>query len=340
MDNTVSMSTPSSGSVVTQTFKNAFASAEGLPLPVTILAVIVLFEKKLSESSALNSILRSAACVAKSQLVFKVYIFDNSLERHSSDFLPEGVEYRHSSENRGLASAYNAGLHKAISEGFDWLLTLDHDTTVPEHFLQTVATIARSIASDSDIAAIVPEVSHADLFISPNIVSSGRSKRLPKNFIGVPDGELAAINSATTWRVRTWQDFGGFNTLFWLDYLDLWAFHVIQLAGKRMYVACDLQVQHELSLLDPNNRMSPKRFENYLGARSAFYDLYKSAGEGFSLTMHLAAKLCLQTLRRDSIDLKRVTWKYLYQRIFRTKKGRIDSWSKSMASRVASMTPE
>jgi glycosyltransferase involved in cell wall biosynthesis len=273
-------------------------------------------------------------------LVFKVFIFDNSPEHDSLDFLPEGVEYRHSLENLGLASAYNAGLQKAISEGFDWLLTLDHDTTVPENFLPRVAAIARSIASDSDIAAIVPEVSHEELFISPYVVSSGRPKRLPKDFNGVPDGELAAINSATTWRVRTWEDFGGFNTLFWLDYLDMWAFHVIQLAGKRMYVAGELRVQHELSLLDPNNHMSPQRFENYLGARSAFCDLYRDTREGFSLTVHLAAKLILQTLRRDSIDLKRVTWKYLRQRIFRTKKSRIDSWSKSMASRVASMPPE
>lgn len=306
---------------------------------MTILAVIVLFKKKPTESSALNSILRSAARLAKPQLLFKVFIFDNSPEDHSSDVLPEGVEYWHSPENLGLASAYNAGLQKAISEGFDWLLTLDHDTSMPENFLQRVAAIARSLPSDSDVAAIVPEVSHEDTFISPHIVSSGRPRRLPTNFNGIPDGEVAAINSATTWQVRSWHDFGGFNTLFWLDYLDLWAFHVIQLAGKRMYVACDLQVQHELSLLDPNNRMSTKRFENYLGARSAFCDMYKSAGEGFSLTVHFAAKLCLQTLRRDSVDLKRVTWRYLHQRIFKTRKSRIDRWSRSMASRIASMPP-
>jgi glycosyltransferase involved in cell wall biosynthesis len=340
MDNTFSMSGLPPTSVDTQPFDGASASAGVLSSPVTILAVVVLFNKKPGESSALNSVLRSAARVAKSQLLFKAFIFDNTPEGHSSDSLPEGVEYRHSPENRGLAFAYNAGLQKAISEGFEWLLTLDHDTTVPEDFLQRVAMIARSIAASSNIAAIVPEVLDDHLFISPNIVSSGRSIRLPKNFNGIPDGELAAINSATTWRVRTWHEFGGFNTLFWLDYLDLWAFHVIQLAGNRMYVACDLQVQHELSLLDPNNRMSPKRFENYLGARSAFCDLYKSTREGFFLTVHLAAKLCLQTLRHDSIDLRRLTWKYLHQRIFKTRKGRIDTWKKAMASRIASMTPE
>ena len=338
MDNTSLMSGLAPTSVEAQPFECASASAEASQMPVTILAIIVLFNKKPSDSSALKSILHSASRVAQSQLLFKALIFDNTPEGHFSDPLLEGVEYRHAPENRGLAFAYNAGLQKAIGERFEWLLTLDHDTTVPEDFLQRVAAIARSIAITADIAAIVPEVSDNDLFISPHIISSGRRPlRLPKNFCGIPDGELAAINSATTWRVQTWHEFGGFNTLFWLDYLDLWAFHAIQLAGKRIYVACDLQVQHELSLLDPNNPMSPERFENYLGARSAFCDQYEGTREGFLLTAHLAAKLFLQTLRHDSIDLRRLTWKYLNQRIFKTRKGRIDIWKKAMASRIARM---
>jgi glycosyltransferase involved in cell wall biosynthesis len=341
MDNNSLMSGLAPTSVEAQPFESAAASAEVSPLPVTILAVIVLFNKKPSDSSALNSILHSASRVAESQLLFKALVFDNTPEGHFSDPLPEGVEYQHSSENRGLAFAYNTGLQKAVDERFEWLLTLDHDTTVPEDFLQRVAAIAGSIAITTDIAAIVPEVSDDDLFISPHIIAFGRRPlRLPKNFCGIPDGELAAINSATTWRVQTWHEFGGFNTLFWLDYLDLWAFHAIQVAGNRIYVACDLQVQHELSLLDPNNPMSPERFENYLGARSAFCDQYESTRKGFLLTVHLAAKLVLQTLRHDSIDLRRSTWKYLHQRIFKTRKGRIDIWEKAMTSRIAGMPPD
>ena len=107
------------------------------------------------------------------------------------------------------------------------------------------------------------------------MLSFGRSKRLPKNFVGVPIGTLAAINSATTWRVRAWRDIGGFNELFWLDYLDLWAYHAMHDAGQRIYVAGDVQVEHQLSLLDPDHRMTSERIENYLGARCAFCDLHR-----------------------------------------------------------------
>src|ERR1700677_4840107 len=102
----------------------------------------------------------------------------------------------------------------AIIDGFEWLLTLDQDTALPENFLNRVCEIARFIEPRFDIVAIVPEVSDRGVFISPNIVSCGRGVRLPRSFVGIPKGELAAINSGTTWRVRTWQELGGFNPLF------------------------------------------------------------------------------------------------------------------------------
>ena len=162
------------------------------------------------------------------------------------------------------ASAYNAGLQvSAISEGFDLASDLR-----PRHFLAGELPSKEWPRSRNLCPLILtsprssPEVSHEDTFISPHIVSSGRPRRLPTYFNGIPEGELAAINSATTWRVRSWYDLGGFNTLFWLDYLDLWAFHVIQLAGKRMYVACDLQVHStNCRCWIPIISMSPERFE-------------------------------------------------------------------------------
>jgi GT2 family glycosyltransferase len=228
----------------------------------------------------------------------------------------------------------------ATAEGFEWLLTLDHDTTVPENFLDRISRIATSIAACSDIAAIVPEVSDHGVFISPNIVSFGRSRRLPKGFIGIPKGELAAINSATTWRVRSWREIGGFNPLFWLDYLDLWAYRAIHAAGNRIYVAGDLQVEHELSLLDPDSRMSAARFENYLGARCAFCDLHGNAFESALLTAQLAYKLCAQLIQHESIELKRLTWRHIRQRMLWTRRRRIELWRRDMMKRVAKTTQD
>jgi GT2 family glycosyltransferase len=303
-------------------------------MSVTVLAVIVLFKKQPYESSALQSVLRAAASVPQGRLWLKVLLYDNTPGGQEPGVLLEHVEYRNASGNHGLASAYNEALRMANTERFDWLLTLDHDTTLPEHFLHRISEAIESLTSRPDIAAIVPEIWDHDVFISPNTISFGRSRRLPRQFVGVPQGEVAAINSATTWRVSAWRELGGFNPLFWLDYLDLWAFHAIQRAGYRIYVTGDLHVDHELSLLHQNSRMSPERFQNWVRARSAFVDLHKGVFDGALLTVQLASMLCSQTVKRESAVLRRLTWQCLKQRILMTPKRRIEAWSRDMMDHV------
>ena len=57
-------------------------------------------------------------------------------------------------------------------------------------------------------------------------------------------------------------------------------------AGMRIYVAGDIQVQHELSLQDYRS-LPIDRLRNFLQAESAFFDLYKGALENQVLTATL-----------------------------------------------------
>lgn len=71
--------------------------------------------------------------------VDKVYVFDNtrngSLIKNDLQNLPN-VDYRCMGKNLGLPKVLNEASHVAIKEGYDWLLTMDQDSTFLEASLK------------------------------------------------------------------------------------------------------------------------------------------------------------------------------------------------------------
>ncbi len=307
---------------------------QDIPEPVSILAVIVLYRMNPSESPAFRSLQASASSLDHSNVRVKILLYDNTPGGHLPGILPENTEYRQSPGNYGLASAYNAALQMATAEGFEWLLTLDQDTTVPESFLGRVASLAKDMESRLDVAGFVPEVVDHGTFISPHVLVRGRWRRLPDNFVGVPDGEISAINSGATWRTQSLRDIGGFNPLFWLDYLDHWLYREIQLSGKRICVVGDLRIEHELSLLSSPHQLTPDRLASILEAESAFYDLYKSVTIGRLLTMMMFARLSILLLKTGNRGLWRVIWLYFRQRVVCRRTTRILKWEQRVRERL------
>lgn len=299
-----------------------------------ILAIIVLYKVSPGESRSLKSLMASLDHVAGEDLQLKVLLCDNTPGGHDPGALPGNAEYRVAPGNYGLASAYNMALRMAELEGYDWLLTLDQDTEVPDIFLGRVAAIAEELKENIAIAAIVPKVLDNEVLVSPHVVLCGRSKQLPKNFAGISNWEIEAINSGTAWRVNAVKELGGFNLLFWLDYLDYWLCHMIHRSGKRIYVAGDVLVAHELSVLDLDKRMSPARFDNFLQAESAFCDMYKSALDGLILTARLVARLGRQTIRGEDARFRRLTLMCFKRRVMQTARTRIENWRQEMSTHM------
>ena len=302
---------------------------------VSILAVVVLYNRPPSESVALTSLQISAGRSSEG-LRLRILVYDNTPGASCVAPLPANTQYLHGTTNGGLAVAYNAALEIAKAEGFDWLLTLDHDTTLPETFLADLCETVNRIKEDRRISAIVPRVFDSGVFISPHTLRRGKSKAFGHDFAGVPDLEVAAINSGSLWRVEALLELGGFNPLFWLDYLDHWVFHVIQRAGKSVYVAGSIKIEQQLSLLSPNRSLTSARFENILQAGSAFYDIYKNPIDRLRFTKWMFLTLCGQSVRRDRPDLRQVVWKHLKQRVFTSRSSRIRAWKEKMTRKVMS----
>lgn len=301
-----------------------------------VLAVIVLYKMRINESAAFRTLM-----AAKSQLPrqsdVRILLYDNSSEAHDPGTLPAGVQYEAPRRNAGLAAAYNRALAIAESERCTWLLTLDQDTTLPSNFLSQMSESALNLEPDDRVAAIVPCMTDAGRDLSPVLVKLFGEQYLSSAFTGISNREIRALNSASLFRVTALKKIGGYDPYFWLDYVDTSVFRKLYLQGKRVYVAGNIRVEHNLSLLHRGD-LAPDRFRNILQAECAFCDLYEAPLKGLVLTARLLGRIWRQQRRGDKIALRRMTWEMFKWRICQPRTKRIREWRSEMEQRMICST--
>lgn len=291
---------------------------------IRILAVMVLYRQRADQSATLRALLPQMQAVAG--LDVRCVLFDNGPEPAPPASLPAQVEYHAAARNEGLAGAYNYGLRRAVGGGYDWLLTLDQDTELPSHFLEAMRDAAGRLSQDESIAAIVPHLEDAGVPVSPARVGFARITTIPAAFNGVPDGEARAFNSGALLRVSELQRLGGFNTGFWLSFLDGWLHREFHLRGKKIFVLGNVHAQHKLSLLNYRERLSLAHFRNFLSAESAFHDLYCGRLEGLLYTARLMGRLVHQAQRREAREILKITFANLLRRLTWSRRRRLAQW--------------
>lgn len=295
-----------------------------------ILAVIVLYKKSIEDCVTLQTLLAAQREVSADVLSIKILLFDNSPEAISLPELPENIQYMSASKNGGLSGAYNCALSLAASEGYDWLITLDQDSHLPQNYLSRMTEAARSFANDTGVAAIVPQLSDRGLRLSPYTHGVLRAGVIPSGFVGFIQGEIQAYNSAAMLRVSTLTELGGFSRLFWLDALDEWLYSQFAGMNKRVFVDGEIQIEHELSILDVKNKVNRLRYLNFLRAEGAYIDLYR----GFSASCVHNLRLVVRWVRnrRAGVDasLQNLLLSCLKDRLLHSRKQRIAEWVSDM----------
>jgi GT2 family glycosyltransferase len=299
--------------------------------PLRVLAVIVLYKMQPLESAAFRSLQSSRSSLSGAQDGVRVLLYDNTPGGCDPGPLPEGFQYEIAMQNAGLATAYNRALSIAESENYTWLLTLDQDTTLPLDFLVRLSKHALNIEPDNRVAAIVPQLSDEGRPISPAFVRFFGENYLCNGFTGITKRETRALNSASLFRVDALRQIGGFNPYFWLDFLDMYVYRQFHQYGWKIYVAGDIQVEHELSLLH-REKIKADRFRNILWAECAFCDSYGGPIRGLALTGRLVCRIWRQRRRGDDPAIRQLTWATLKRRIFQSKARRIDDWKSEMES--------
>jgi hypothetical protein len=139
------------------------------------------------------------------------------------------------------------------------------------------------------------------------------------------DGETFAANSGVLFRVKSLGHVGGYSLDFWLDHSDMYIFHQLYLSGLRVYLAADLRLQHDMTMLDYDGRMTPERYNNFLHAEQAFIDLYKGMLENWVQVLRLSARVVRQRRYRNG-NYSRMTLGFLLRRLTAGKAKRLARW--------------
>jgi len=294
-----------------------------------ILAVIVVYKMSPLQTPSFLSIQQAREAVPSVRLDLKVYLYDNSCDGQDPGSVPEGVEYHAASRNEGLSQAYNDALRFALANGYEWLLTLDQDTSLPSNFLKRVTEIAGAVANDPSIAAIAPLISDGGVNISPTwFFADALPRYYNKNTIGTGRPRTYAFNSAATLRVASLVKVGGYNPWFWLDYSDGYIFRQLQHHNLRVFVAGDIEVAHNFASTDMQNRVSPKRYWNMLLAETAFWDLEMGMAARWERTLGLTRLALKHLLLRKMPAHRNITYEFLKRRLFWTRTRRLEAWKR------------
>ncbi|MGA9588087.1 MAG: glycosyltransferase [Terracidiphilus sp.] len=313
----------------------AFSETQG---PLTVTVMIVLYRMEPAQSPAFQSVMAARAMLDADLGHLNLLLWDNSPNSSAAYDLPEGAHYFPDNNNSGLATAYNRAIEWASQIGSEWLLTLDQDTAVPDDFFVKMAAAARASTRYAGIGAIVPQIAAGGRQLSPNYFQFGAIPRWYRaGYVGVPKESVFAFNSGAMLKVAALKQVGGYDPRFWLDDSDAMIFSKLHEHGKRVYVSGDIQVEHEFSMKDMQNRMSPERYRNSLFAETAFWDLRMTRAAGWERTLRLALRLAKQWLRKDSAELRRITWQALMRRLFTSRRRRVKDWMEATADRVSDL---
>jgi GT2 family glycosyltransferase len=298
--------------------------------PIRFLAVIGLYQRTALDSATFRSLqeARSKLC-DRGQI--SILLYDNTPGEACSTEIEPNVHYFKTGHNDGLAEAFNFALRMAAGAECEWLITLDQDTSLPVHFLARVAEIAELVRRDPSVAAIVPQISGDGRMLSPNWFWAGAIPRwFPRGFVGVPKHPTFAFNSASTLRVSALQEIGGYSPWFWLDHCDSLLYWQLNRYEKKVFVAGDLQVSHDFSMLDRNSRMSASRYHNMLIAEAAFWDLAMNPLARMERTLRLIRRCCSYMITGDNPAFCRETARALKQRLFSSRTSRLELWKNEM----------
>jgi GT2 family glycosyltransferase len=272
--------------------------------------VLVVYKSKLEDSNTYTSLLSVLNYNQSLKKDLSIVIYDNSPEKQEVPTNDQALEisYVHDPRNLGLATAYNFAYQLSLKNKSEWLLLLDHDTTLNEDYVKTILKVDKSIPNQ--IAAVVPKVVSKNIMISP-VTSLSLLPLLEKRpNPGILTSPVMAINSGSLIKIDFLTQIGGFTEEFPLDYLDHWLFYKIYDTGHKVLLLDGVELQHELSVMDFGS-ISSVRYRSILDSEIKYFKNYHK--ELFPAYKKLMVK---RLIRQILIEKNKKIAAYTLRRLF------------------------
>ena len=291
-----------------------------------ILAILVVYRKTPAQTSSLQSLLKAAEVAAALGLQLGILVFDNTPGGQDPGKLPDHVLYRASPHNPGLAEPYNKALDFAEQNGFSWLLTLDQDTCLPADFLLRLEPHIKQYQSVDRVAAIVPQIVDDGRIISPFRFIGGFLPRvLPAKTHGISKRFTSALNSGSLLRISALRQLGGYDLRFPLHNSDTRLYQRLDQIGKRVFIAGDIRIDHELAILQRQDRMTQDRYRKLLLDEGDFWDLHMGVLGRTERLVRLVGRVCKGYLQHEDPVFRNLTLQEIIRRLLVRRRDRIEA---------------
>jgi rhamnosyltransferase len=223
-----------------------------------VAAVVVLYNPELNDLANINSYIDQ---------VEKIFVVDNSDKINEPLFQKvkslNKVAYISNNGNLGIAAALNIGAKKAITEGFDYLLTMDQDS---EASSSLVTTLLKGFSIDSKVALVSPVVYHRN---GKEII-----KKPGKSFEQV----ITNWTSGSLLDLHIFKNTGGFKEELFIDYVDHEFCLRLNKMGYKIFICNNTFLKHSLGKVEEINLFFRKVYPTnhsairlYYRARNRFY---------------------------------------------------------------------
>jgi hypothetical protein len=244
--------------------------------PFGLLAVLVVHRATAQSAQAWpflqNALEHSSGADSEPSQRFQllhVLIYDNSPTAQEDQKLESRISYVHDANNTGTAGAYTKAFAMAHILRCEWVLLLDHDTALPETYLESAHTAAKDI-TDRDGRILAPWVMHGELCVSPSRLSrwGGFGRLTPALASSVDTKSLTCIASGCFLDSKARSLIGAIPPELWLDFVDHWMVSRIHRGGGSLTVI-EATLQHDLSVENPND-LSAHRLRSILAGERYF----------------------------------------------------------------------
>lgn len=190
---------------------------------------------------------RFLQCLQRARQQFDcVFLFDNvGNQKHLIERFND-VVYFTENTNKGIAYALNKIMKRAKQELYDWVVTLDQDTVIPENLVANY----RLYVGLKDIAIISPQViDKRRLYLT---VNETNEEVIDLDF---------CITSASCTNVKIWESLGGFDEKLFIDFVDNDYCKRIKLSNYRILQLTRLIIDQEFGNI---TLKSPQKVKFYL----------------------------------------------------------------------------
>jgi GT2 family glycosyltransferase len=307
------------------------------PTRTRTLIVVVLYGMKPHESSSVQCLQNAIVSHPAIQDAYDLLLWDNSPDAPGEAAeLKIPYRYHWATDNDGVSGAFNGAVDVCEREGYAFMLLLDQDTEVTVEYLEGMQAQREIFDDDQDVAAVAPLLFDRDMQLSPKRVRLFRDMPVAPAPARLLEGEVFAANSGVMVRVSSLLAIGGYSLDFWMDHSDMYVFHQFHLRGWRIFLAADLRLQHSMTMLDYDTRMTPARYDNFLHAEQAFIDLYKNGLENAAQLLRLLIRSVRQRRYRDKI-YSTMTLRFLLKRLKTSKTKRLQAWKQRRFTRQRSI---